>query len=54
LGCFQELIIPKIDDEAHPIVKWQTITYQISWLAKWTYPVVCAAMGMSMGALIVK
>jgi hypothetical protein len=21
LGCFQELIIPKIDDEAHPIVK---------------------------------
>lgn len=54
IGCMSTMIIPKVSRDVHRIIKGQPIIYELVWLKKWKYPVVCASMGMYQWELIVK
>ena len=55
IGCMSHMVIPKAGfRNPEPIIKDDLIVFEWMWLQKWRYPIVCASMGMEMGALIVQ
>ncbi len=54
LGCMSTMTIPKLDRTVHKIIKWQQIVYKFDAIGEWTYSVVCAAMGMKHGKIVVQ
>lgn len=51
--CMFAMFIPNVDENPRYIKKWEKIEYDIKWLKKWTYEIICTAMGMQHGELIV-
>ncbi len=54
LWCLYALTIPGIDEGEHLIKKWIPIVIHIKNIAPWSYNVVCTAMGMKHGTIIIK
>lgn len=54
IWCMSTLVIPKINNEVHPIKKWIPISYTLNNLEKWTYRVVCWSMWMSQWEIVVE
>lgn len=53
IWCMSTITIPSIDKSVHYIRKWEEITFEIPWLKKWTYPIVCASMWMKQWEIMV-
>lgn len=53
LGCMSTMTIPKLDKTVHRIIKGEQIIYKFDAIKPWKYPVVCAAMGMPHGEIVV-
>jgi len=54
LWCLYALTIPGIDEKEYLIKKWIPIVINIKNIAPWRYNVVCTAMGMKHGTIIIK
>ncbi len=52
LGCFTQVVLPWVGAQA--IKKWQSFEILVDGSSPKTIPLVCAAMGMSMGQIVVK
>lgn len=53
-GCFFALLIPNLDETVHYIKKWEPITYEFKNIQPGKYNIICSAMGMKQGAIIVE
>ena len=55
IWCMSSMVIPKAGfRQPQRIIKNTPIIFEWNWLQKWRYPIVCASMGMEMGALVVQ
>ena len=55
IWCMSSMVIPKAGfRDPERIVKNTPIIFEWNWLQRWRYPIVCASMGMEMGALVVE
>ena len=52
--CMFSMFIPNVDEEPKYIKQWENIEYNINWLNKWTYDIICTAMAMQHWELIVE
>ncbi|MCX6825267.1 MAG: cupredoxin domain-containing protein [candidate division SR1 bacterium] len=54
LGCRYSLTIPSIDNNTYPIKKGQAITITVNNIPAGNYNIVCGAMGMHIGYIVVQ
>jgi hypothetical protein len=54
IWCMNSMVIPKINREVHRIIKWEPITYKLTNIKAGKYDVVCSAMWMYQGTIIVE
>lgn len=52
--CLTTITIPWVDESVQRVIKWEEIIFNIPALSPWTYKLVCTAMGMSQGELVVE
>lgn len=54
LGCMFEATVPTLSREAYQIKAWETFSIKVTQAKPGKYPIVCSAMGMKQGDIIVQ